>query len=61
MENRVISVELINKIANYLASKPFIEVNGLIAELSILPALSTEAKPAPVEKPKKDVKEEVKP
>jgi hypothetical protein len=38
MEKRIITVEQINKILNYLASKPFIEVHQIIGELQQLPA-----------------------
>lgn len=36
--NRIISEDLLNKIANYLASQPYIQVAPLIQELSRLPA-----------------------
>ena len=36
MPNKQISVELLNKLSNYLAQKPFIEVQQLISEISQL-------------------------
>lgn len=36
---KIITIELLNKVAQYLAQKPFLEVNQLIVELSNLPTL----------------------
>jgi hypothetical protein len=37
MQSRQVPVELLNKILNYLATKPYIEVMELIRDLTTLP------------------------
>ena len=41
METRKVSVQLLEKILNYLATKPYLEVAGLIQEISSLPREET--------------------
>ena len=45
MQNRVVSVQLLNKILNYLATKPYVEVVELIQEIGSLPK-EEETKPS---------------
>lgn len=58
MESRIISIELLNKVANYLANRPYIEVMGLIEALSKLPPHETQTQPEPVQEPKQEVKKD---
>lgn len=44
MKNRIVSLELLNKILSYLGTKPYIEVVGLVKEIMELPEVKTEVK-----------------
>jgi len=50
MKNRIVSLELLNKILSYLGTKPYIEVVGLVKEIMELPEIKTETEGV---KPKK--------
>lgn len=56
MQNREVSVELLNKILNYLASRPYIEVVEIIKEILAIPEVKPEVK-SPI---KPEAKEEKK-
>ncbi len=47
--NKQISLELLNEIANYLANRPFIEVNNLIQKIAQLEDVAEVKKPEEVQ------------